>query len=138
MIPFVVAWLIVCAQGNRWEEQVRGRLRATLAVMDEHATASRVLKIGTLNGEEWDTVSVQLTAGVRYSILGACDDDCARLQLRLATSTNSELAIDRNSENAPVLHFTPRLTAPHRIRVVMETCRKNPCWYGIGLVASRD
>ena len=50
---------------------------------------------------------------------------------------NSELALDRTSESFPVLQFTPSVTAQYRIRVGMEECRVNPCWYGAGVIRSR-
>ena len=39
-------------------------------------------------------------------------------------------------EGFPVLQFTPRVTAEYRIRVAMEECRLNPCWYAAGVIPS--
>ena len=119
---------------NRWEREVHGRLqRAVNAVTPNAGGAPLLTKTGELNEEEAETFLVTLERGVTYSILGVCDDDCSRLQLLLATQSN-ELAIDRNSETFPVLRFTPSATTVYRIRVVMEGCRWNPCWYAVAVV----
>ncbi|HEV8379990.1 MAG TPA: hypothetical protein VGQ29_00235 [Gemmatimonadales bacterium] len=121
---------------NRWEREVHSQLQRAIHAVRANADASPLLsKTGTLNEEEAETFLVILERGVPYSILGVCDNDCSRLQLLLATQSN-ELAIDRNSESFPVLQFTPRATMEYRIRVVMERCRMNPCWYGVGVVRS--
>jgi hypothetical protein len=129
MIPAVAS-----AQGVRWERQVRNKLdRAFATIPANSARPLRLLALHMLNGEEWETVDVTLEAGVSYAIIGACDNDCTRLQLVLATATNSELAIDRNSDGLTMVRFTPQRTARYRVRITMEACELNPCWYGVGM-----
>ena len=120
---------------NRWARQVQSELQRALHAARAHDGAQTVLnKQGTLNQEESASFTVTLRQGVTYSILGVCDEDCPRLRLVVATLTNSELAMDRNSENFPVLRFTPQVTAQYRIRVAVEECRVNPCWYAAGVI----
>jgi hypothetical protein len=119
---------------NRWEREVHGQLqRAVNAVRTKEGGSPLLTKTGNLNEGEAETFLVTLKRGVAYSILGVCDNDCSRLQLLLATQSN-ELAIDRNSESFPVLQFTPSATTVYRIRVVLEGCRRNPCWYAVAVV----
>jgi len=119
---------------NRWEREVHGQLQRAVKAVTTIAGGSPLLtKTGNLNEEEAETFPVTLERGVAYSILGVCDNDCSRLQLLLATQSN-ELAIDRNSETFPVLQVTPSTTTVYRIRVVMEGCRWNPCWYAVAVV----
>ena len=123
---------------NRWSRHVHDQLQRAINVAHAQAAESALLqKEGTLNQEESASFTVTLREGVSYSILGVCDEDCARLRLVLATLANSELALDRTSESFPVLQFTPSVTAQYRIRVGMEECRVNPCWYGAGVIRSR-
>lgn len=133
------AWMIpgtVLAQ-NRWERQVHDHLQRALNAARSHdASAPTESRSGVLNGEESESFVVTLVGGVSYTILGVCDDDCSRLQLVLATLANSEIALERHSEGFPVLRFTPTATTQYRIRVVMEGCRMNPCWYGVGITPS--
>jgi hypothetical protein len=57
--------------------------------------------------------------------------------LTLLSPSGSDVAKERNSESLPALHFTAETTANYGIRVVMEGCRWNPCWYAIAVVPSR-
>jgi hypothetical protein len=125
----------VAAQTNRWERQVQDQLQRTLATLgaqgSDHATAT---KTGVLNAEESEWFAITLSAGVSYSIVGVCDNDCTRLQLVLATAERNELATDRRGENFPVVRFTPAETRVFRVKVVMEACQVSPCWYGLAVV----
>lgn len=125
----------VVAQANRWEHQVQDQLRRTLTTLGvegrERPTAT---KTGTLNVEESEWFAVTLSAGVPYSIVGVCDNDCSKLQLVLTTPERNELATDRRSENFPVLRFTAPATRLFRVKVVMEACQVSPCWYGVAVV----
>jgi hypothetical protein len=125
----------VVAQANRWERQVQDQLQRTLTTLGvearERPTAT---KTGTLNIEESEWFAVTLSAGVGYSIVGVCDNDCSKLQLVLTTPERNELATDRRSENFPVLRFTPPATRLFRVKVVMEACQVSPCWYGVAVV----
>ena len=115
------------AQTNRWEQQVQEQL----ARVSPHA---RTTKTGVLNVEESEWFAVTLSAGVHYSIVGVCDNDCSRLQLVLTTPDRSELATDRRGENFPVVRFTPPETRVFRVKVVMDACLVSPCWYGVAVV----
>jgi len=122
---------------NRWARHVHDELQRALNVVRAHAGDPPLLnKEGTLNQEESASFTITLREGVSYSIFGVCDEDCSRLRLVLATLANSELALDRTSEGFPVLQFTPTVTAEYRIRVAMEECRVNPCWYAAGVIPS--
>lgn len=139
MRGLIAIWVAVSmpatlAAQNRWERQVDDRLRRALATLPTREGAPpAVARSGMLNEEESASFAVTLERGVAYAILGVCDDDCSRLQLMLATPSNNELALERNSETLPVLQFTPTETMSYRIRVVMEGCRMNPCWYAVGI-----
>jgi hypothetical protein len=125
----------VVAQTNRWERQVQDQLRRTLTTLGVEARERPVAtKTGVLNAEESGWFAVTLTAGVPYSIVGVCDNDCSRLHLVLTTPDRSELATDRRGENFPVVRFTPPETRVFRVKVVMDACLVSPCWYGVAVV----
>jgi len=117
----------VAAQANRWQRQVQEQLER----VSPHA---RTTKTGVLNLEESEWFAVTLTAGVSYSIIGVCDNDCSSLQLVLATPDRNELVTDRRGENFPVVRFTPAETRDFRVKVVMDACLVSPCWYGVAVV----
>ena len=126
-ILLVLASRTASAQATRWERQVQEQLQR----VSPHA---RTKKTGVLNLEESAWFTVVLRAGVSYSILGVCDNDCSSLHLVLATPERSELVTDRRGENFPVMRFTPRETREFRVKVVMDACLVSPCWYGVAVV----
>jgi hypothetical protein len=122
---------------QRWERQVQERVqRAIDAVGGASPRVPVVKQSGMLNTDEAASFQTTLDQGTSYTIVGVCDDDCSRLQLTLLTPSGSEIAKERNSESLPTLHFTPQTTMSYGIRVVMEGCRWNPCWYAIAVIPS--
>jgi len=122
---------------QRWERQVQERVQRAI---DAVATSSRlpvVKRSGMLNTDEAASFSTTLVQGTSYAIVAVCDDDCSRLQLTLLSPSGSDLAKERNSESLPILHFHAETTTVYGIRVVMEGCHWNPCWYGIAVVPLR-
>ncbi len=123
--------------GQRWERQVQERVQRTIAAVGTSPGLPVVRRSGMLNTDEAASFQATLARHTPYAIIAVCDDDCSRLQLTLLTSSGSEIAKERNSESLPTLHFTAETTAVYGIRVVMEGCRWNPCWYGIAVVPLR-
>ncbi len=123
--------------GQRWERQVQERVQRTIAAVGASPGLHVVRRSGMLNTDEAASFRTTLVQGTPYAILGVCDDDCSRLQLTLLSPSGSDIAKERNSESLPTLHFTAATTAVYGIRVVMEGCRWNPCWYAIAVVPLR-
>lgn len=122
---------------QRWEQQVQDRLARAVAALPATPTLPVVKRFGMLNTDEGASFQAPLTEHVSYAIIAVCDDDCSRLQLTLLSSSGSDVAKERNGESLPTLHFTPEMTARYGIRVIMEGCRWNPCWYAIAVVPLR-
>ena len=121
-------------QGKRWERQVRAQLDRTVAALQGSSPGSvRILTVGPLNTEESQSLVIQLQSGTTYEIVGACDEDCSDLHLWLSTGSGDDVAVDRSSENLPVLRFNPRAAGAYRVRVTMAACRVNPCWFGVAV-----
>jgi hypothetical protein len=121
---------------QRWEQQVQGRLARAIDVL-QTSRLPVVKRSGMLNTDEAASFQTTLVQGTPYAILAVCDDDCSRLQLTLLSPSGSDIAKERNSESLPTLRFTAAATAVYGIRVVMEGCRWNPCWYAIAVVPLR-
>jgi len=138
MVLLAIAALPASLLGQqRWEQQVQDRLARTVDALPATPTLPVVKRSGMLNIDEGASFQALLTVHVSYAIIAVCDDDCSRLQLTLLSPSGSEVAKERNSESLPTLHFTPETTARYVIRVVMEGCRWNPCWYAIAVVPLR-
>src|SRR5881394_802563 len=119
---------------QRWEQQVQDRLARAVEALPATPTLPVVKRSGTLNTDEGAWFQTTLVEGTSYAIVAVCDDDCSRLQLTLLSPSGSDIAKERNSESLPTLHFTAEITAVYSIRVVMEGCRWNPCWYAVAVV----
>jgi hypothetical protein len=119
---------------QRWERQVQERVQRAIAVMGTSSRLVVVTRSGMLNTDEAASFQTTLVQGTSYVIVAVCDDDCSRLQLTLLSPSGSDIAKERNSESLPTLHFMPDTTTVYGIRVVMEGCRWNPCWYAVAVV----
>lgn len=119
---------------QRWEHQVHDRVQRAISAIGTPSRSAVVERSGVLNTDESGWFQTTLEQGTLYVILGVCDDDCARLRLTLLKPGGSEIATDRDSESLPTLHFTSDTTMTYRIRVTMEGCRWNPCWYGVAVI----
>jgi hypothetical protein len=122
---------------QRWERQVDERVQRAIAAVATPSPPAVVRRSGMLNTDEAAAFKTQLIQGTSYAIVATCDDDCSRLQLTLLSPGGSDIAKERNSESLPTLRFTAQATAVYGIRVVMEGCRWNPCWYAIAVVPLR-
>ena len=121
-------------EAQRWERQVLDRLERAIAAIGTSRRADVVSRSGTLNEEESALMEAPAVQGIRYALVAVCDDDCSRLQLTLINENGSDVATDRRSGSLPTLRFTPDRDMTYRVRVVMDGCRWNPCWYGVALV----
>jgi hypothetical protein len=119
---------------QRWERLVQDRLDRAIAAIGSVRGSGVLRRSGTLNQEEAATMEAPAAQGRAYALVAVCDDDCSRLQLTLINENGSEVATDRRSENLPTLRFTPDRSMTYRVRVVMEGCHWNPCWFGVALV----
>jgi len=123
------------AQGDRWEREVRAQLGRAAGSFDRGVGGTSVAtRIGMLNTAESDSLVLTLHAQTAYVFVAACDEDCSRLSLTLSDLRSHDLAVDRATDHAPAVRLTPVTTASYRVRVVMETCQKNPCRYGIAVL----
>jgi hypothetical protein len=129
-----IAAVPTAAMCQRWERQVEERVQRAINAVGTSSRLPVVKRSGMLNTDEAASFQTTLVQGVSYAIIALCDDDCARLQLTLVSASGSDIAKERNSESFPTLHFTAPTTAVYGIRVVMEGCRWNPCWYAIAVV----
>lgn len=124
----------VAAAQQRWERQVQERLTRAVATIGDAVTRSLTRFSGTLNTEESASFGVSLEEQHAYAIVAVCDDDCTRLQLSLITASGSDFAKERNSESLPTLRVVAPRSERYTVRVVMEGCRWNPCWYAVAVV----
>ena len=138
---FALVTLAALAAGNAahgqdhpWERQVRDNLhKAATSLAERGFKESGPGHVGLLLAQESDSFAVTLPAGRSYALIGVCDDDCAVLDLDLYGAGDTQLAAERGT-NVPIIRVTPLKTLRYRVKVVMDTCRMNPCWYGLAVL----
>jgi hypothetical protein len=80
-------------------------------------------------------LEVNLRAGVRCTVVGGCDADCADLDLRAhAPDGQSVLDEDVSTDDVPLL-ITAAETGPHPLAVIRTECRTALCYFGVKVLA---
>jgi hypothetical protein len=92
-----------------------------------------VFQTGNLNDDGRGTHTANLTAGVRYAIVGVCDNDCTDLDLSLTGPGGNVIASDYALDDHPTLRFVAPMTGSYNLAVIMATCTRAPCYYGVQL-----
>jgi hypothetical protein len=124
------------AQGQ-FERQVRAQLdKVGQNLAKQGFELTTQIYTGELDNERNEEVTVRLRAGVRYAIVGVCDEDCDDLDIVLYNAGGREVASDVQDDDVPVVEITPDRQATFSARAVMASCKKDPCSYGLGLFAS--
>lgn len=81
-------------------------------------------------GEGAETrLTVKVTGGSAFSIVGVCDLDCGNLDIQLLGIDGSEVAKDVEDDDFPIVNFDKPGT--YTVRVTMVKCKDNPCAFGI-------
>jgi hypothetical protein len=123
----------IAFQDNPWARNVRRQLRAHASTMaDYDIVASHDVFVDTLKKGYYKDVNYRLEAGVRYIFVGACDQDCTDLDMKLFDDNWQLIASDTQPDAEPVIIITTRRTTTFHLRVIMEACTANPCWWGVG------
>ncbi|HVL68329.1 MAG TPA: hypothetical protein VM364_13785 [Vicinamibacterales bacterium] len=141
-VTLVAAALTVSAsaaaqQASQFEQQVRQqlssigeRLRANGYEPTHHVYT------GQLKEEANERVAVQLRRGVRYALVGVCDQDCGDLDLRLFDPSGREIGRDVEKDDTPVVEITAEKSGEYTLRIEMAECSDEPCAYGFGVFAA--
>ena len=121
-----------------WVAQVRGYL--------DRAQAQSGENMSVVNGTSDEIVPIQpaadyrrainLSAGIPYRLLGACDNDCSNMDIELIDAgTGSVVAADSAPNDFPVVNFTPPQDGAYTVRLIMQTCTAAPCYAGVRVLA---
>jgi hypothetical protein len=90
---------------------------------------------GRLSEKGTGNHQMDVVNGNDYALLGACDADCSNLDLRVYDASGTLLMQDVETDDTPVLTFTAHSAGRYRVEVVMSSCSRNPCFYGVQLMA---
>jgi len=142
IIPALLAFALGCAFAPEaaaqasYQQQIRAALR-TAAGRARGARPEGEPLMGVLNGKTTENRTVDLQAGVRYTIVGVCDENCTDIDLRIWGPNAVKLAEDVQPNNTPILEFTAPAAGRYRLAVEMVSCNANPCAWGVQLLANR-
>ncbi len=123
--------------GGTYTNQVRGYLgrQANNARNQGYSRSIAGPVYGRLNDNARATHRLRVVRGTRYVLFGACDNDCTDVDLRIFDMAGNRVMQDMGADDTPALAFTANGSGNFRIEVIMATCRRNPCYYGIQLMA---
>jgi hypothetical protein len=126
------------AQPDQWTRQVGALLDQAASVATSNGLRrTHTPYIGSLREDATAGHTLQLDAGVRYQLIGVCDNDCSDFDLRLFDPRGREVASDVLTDDTPVLSVTPRMGGTYTVRAIMTACSDQPCRYGIGVYGGR-
>ena len=123
------------AQNTYQQQIIRQLSEAAGRVQSLGYAADGAPAMGSLNDDASEGVLVQLNGGMRYAILGVCDNDCTDVDLRVYDPFGNMLGEDILVDDHPVVEFTAGSTGQFRVNVMMATCNTNPCYYGVQVYA---
>ena len=90
---------------------------------------------GGLRDDETASHTMDVVGGNEYVLMGACDNDCTDVDLKIYDQSGTLLMQDIAVDDTPVLVFTANSSGRYRVQVIMATCNRAPCYYGIELMA---
>ncbi|MFT4977392.1 MAG: hypothetical protein ACI8S6_003297 [Myxococcota bacterium] len=121
------------ASGTEWQDQLRqqteiksGSEYASMA--SKGYSLAEVAQTSLLEASASETVSLNLSPGREYIVMGVCDNDCQDLDLSLIKG-GIELSTDTTDDDWPLVEITPTSSADYKIKVTMYQCSTTSCGY---------
>lgn len=123
--------------GNNYTEQVRGYLErlASNARREGYNRSVAGPVFGNLANGSRSSHELTVVGGNQYVLFGACDNDCRDVDLKIFDTNGNVLLQDVAVDDTPVLTFTANSSGKYRVEVIMATCNRAPCYYGVQLMA---
>lgn len=136
MLGLCPAWT---AAQSVFTRQVRAQLVENSAAANVAGlTLSHEPEIGSLDHGQSRTFHINLRAGTTYLLTAVCDEDCDDVDLKLLSPGMAEVARDVARDDRPAIVFTPRRTGEYHLRVIMASCTRAPCRFGLGVFSDAD
>jgi type II secretory pathway pseudopilin PulG len=138
---FMMSGLLLLAAGpalaQDYQAQVDSQVRSAEAAY-RAVGYNRVLGTGSnsLADDAKANFTMNLSAGQRYSVFGACDKDCSDLDLKVFDPAGNQIAADTATDDVPTLSFGAASSGSYRLEVTMYACSTSPCFYAATVVGS--
>ncbi|WAL61494.1 hypothetical protein [Thermocoleostomius sinensis] len=129
----VGATLLCSSSAIATPDQARAYLEnAAYDELPDYVFSGRPLT-GSIAGGQYTHRTVRLRAGVEYIFMAACDDYCTDVDLYLYDRYGQTLLdSDSDTDDYPIISFTPSNTGNYRLSIQMYTCSNSTCGYAIG------
>ena len=133
----IVAVLLVPARAtaqNQWQRTVRSQVSEHGNFLSNRGyTMSGDVYDGNLKNNYYEDLTIKLQSGTSYALMGVCDQDCHDIDLRPYDPDGDEVTSDVRTDDWPIVSISPSYGGTYTLRVVMASCGKDPCYYGIGV-----
>ncbi|HBL27471.1 MAG TPA: hypothetical protein DD490_11605 [Acidobacteria bacterium] len=115
-----------------YSKEVRSYLTETESNLAGTYTKATDFYVNHVAAQESVDLTLTLTAGNTYALVGQCDRSCSDLDLAVY---DGETLITQNldKDDHPVLAMDAPRSGEYRLKVSMPRCSQAACWYGIGL-----
>jgi len=119
---------------NQWQRTVRSQVSEHGDFLSTRGfTMSGDVYDGDLKNNYYEDLTIKLQPGTSYAFMGVCDQDCHDIDLRLFDPDGDEVASVVPTDDWPIVSISPSYSGTYTLRVVMTSCAKDPCYYGIGV-----
>ena len=123
MLPTAVA------PAQDWEEQVADQIETIRQALGADYEYAADLLIGEIEPGDSDGFQMDVSGNSEYMIVGVCDIDCGDLDLVIYDPDEDQVAMDVESDDAPVLFFQGE--GEYWVEVVMANCEADTCLYAV-------
>lgn len=130
---------VTARQQNEFDKQIRqqlGKIGESLGSKGYELTHQ--VYTGALKEAAAEEVTFRLRRGVRYALVGVCDQDCSDLDSRLFDPAGKEIGRDAEKDDTPVIEVMADKTGEYTLRVEMAECAEEPCAFGVGVFAAGE
>lgn len=121
--------------GQSYATQVWDQLQGSYKQLKNNDWGLENYILGKLEKRQKDSWTFSLEKGRDYVIVGACDNDCSDLDLRVKDSAGRVVVDDTGIDDRPMTQFTVNTSGRFTVEVEMYTCRDEApyCAFGFGL-----
>lgn len=120
------------AQAQEHAELVWKQLNTAFNTVNRDGYGSLNYVIGRMGEGKVDSWTLNFEKGTNYRIVGACDKDCADLDIEILDGSDV-VTRDVLDDDAPVVSFSPKASGTLRVKVTMAKCTDEPCFFGFGI-----
>lgn len=118
------------------DQTVMARLHFSHRLPDFYPVRQIKDMFGSVSAQRPKEWRVRLTQGVRYQIVGACNQRCADINMQVVAPDGSAAGADTLPNNAPRVAFTAAASGQYTIQMTMVQCEGRYCSAGARVLSA--